>query len=293
MTLKTSKKFATIGTIGTTATCLALMLGLAGCDRVPRAPEFVDAQAALQEKSHMQLFSRDITQLLAQQSYPQQLQALQAQGKKINEDPALHDWAQDIAVHLIFQAERIYPFVKNWDWQLNVVSTPELNAWCMAGGKMALNTGLVEATQGNVNKVAAVLGHEIAHALLEHSRQNMSREALLYSSLWIAGKSFKVGTSRMNAIAHDVHLGLKPLNRQAEREADALGLELMARAGFDPVEGAEVWLDFQRGDMATSAKRLTGFLSDHPIDEERLQALSALALKLKRGAKPARKEAKL
>jgi predicted Zn-dependent protease len=97
----------------------------------------------------------------------------------------------------------------------------------------------------------------------------------------------------MNAIAHDVHLGLKPLNRQAEREADALGLELMARAGFDPVEGAEVWLDFQRGDMATSAKRLTGFLSDHPIDEERLQALSALALKLKRGAKPARKEAKL
>jgi predicted Zn-dependent protease len=200
----------------------------------------------------------------------------------------LLEWSQNIAVALIKQAERMYSHSQGWDWDLAVVGTGELNAWCMAGGKMALYTGLVDATQGNPHKVAAVLGHEIAHALLEHTRTGMSREALLSSSLWIASKSFKIGTGRMNAIAQDLHLGLKSMDRDAEREADALGLELMARAGFDPVEGAKVWLDFQRGEMGTGAKRLEGFLGDHPLDEERLQTLKALAEKLKRTEAPAK-----
>jgi predicted Zn-dependent protease len=168
------------------------------------------------------------------------------------------------------------------------VDTAELNAWCMAGGKMALYTGLVETTQANRHKVAAELGHEIAHALLEHTRTGMSREALLSSSLWIASKSFKIGADRMNAIAQDLHLGLKSMDRDAEREADALGLELMARAGFDPVEGARVWLDFQRGTMGTGAKRLVGFLGDHPLDEERLKTLQSLAEKLEKTKVPAK-----
>lgn len=267
---------------------LVLPWGLAACDRVSRAQEFVDAQMALREKSRLQLISRETAETLAQQAYPRQLKALAKTGKKINEDPQLVDWAEIIAVELIVQAERMYPHTKGWDWNMVVVSTDELNAWCMAGGKMALYTGLVDATQGNRHKVAAVLGHEIAHALLEHSRTGLSREALLSSSLWIASKSFKIGTARMNAIAEDVHLGLKSMDREAEREADALGLELMARSGFDPVEGAQVWRDFQRGEMGAGAKRLVGFLGDHPLDEERLATLQALAEKLKKAEKPAK-----
>ncbi|TXH89339.1 MAG: M48 family peptidase [Rhodoferax sp.] len=272
----------------TTAAVLALLLGLAGCDRVQRAQEFVDGQMALRDKSHIQLISREMALTTAVQAYPRQLRALADQGHPINADPELLEWSQNIAVALIQQAERMYPHSQGWDWDLAVVGTGELNAWCMAGGKMALYTGLVDATQGNPHKVAAVLGHEIAHALLEHTRTGMSREALLSSSLWIASKSFKIGTGRMNAIAQDLHLGLKSMDRDAEREADALGLELMARAGFDPVEGARVWLDFQRGEMGTGAKRLVGFLGDHPLDEERLQTLQALAEKLKRTEAPAK-----
>ena len=267
------------------------LLALSACDRVNRAQEYVDAQMALRDTSHMQLISREMSETLAAQAYPQQLQALSDAGKKINEDPKLLDWAENIAVELVIPAERMYPAVKDWKWQLNVVSTPELNAWCMAGGKMALYTGLVEATKGNQHKVAAVLGHEIAHALLEHSRTGMSRELLLSSSLWIASKSFKIGSARMNAIADNMHLGLKSMDREAEREADALGLELMARAGFDPVEGAKVWQDFQRGEMDSGTKRLVSFLSDHPMDEERLKTLLALAEKLKK-AEPSVKKVK-
>lgn len=271
--------------------CAGLLLGLAGCDRVQRTQEYVDAQTVMREKSHLQLISREMSEALAVQAYPQQLQAMADAGKKINEDPKLLDWAENIAVELVIPAERMYPAVKDWQWQLNLVSTPELNAWCMPGGKMALYTGLVDATKGNRHKVAAVLGHEIAHALLEHSRTSMSRELLLSSSLWIASKSFKIGSARMNAIADNMHLGLKSMDREAEREADALGLELMARAGFDPVEGAKVWQDFQRGELDTGTKRLVSFLSDHPMDEERLKTLLALAEKLKK-AEPSVKKGK-
>lgn len=272
------------------ATLVAAMLGgLGGCDRVQRAQEFVDEQMALRDKAHLQLVSREMTQKMAEQGYPQQLQALADAGKAINADPQLLDWAENIAVELVLQAERMYPHAKGWEWNLVLVSTDELNAWCMPGGKMALYTGLVEATQGNRHKVAAVLGHEIAHALLEHSRQALSREALLSSSLWIASKSFKIGTERMNIIAGDIQLGLRSMDREAEREADALGLELMARAGFDPVEGAQVWLDFQRAEMGAGAKRLVGFLGDHPLDSERLQTLAALAQRLKQTAPAARR----
>ena len=270
------------------AVAAAAVLGLGGCDRVQRAQEFVDGQMALRDKAHLQLISREMALTTAVQAYPRQLQAMADQGHKINQDPELLEWSQNIAVALIKQAERMYPHSQGWDWDLAVVGSDELNAWCMAGGKMALYTGLVQATEGNPHKVAAVLGHEIAHALLEHTRRSLSREALLSSSLWIASKSFKIGTARMNAIAEDVHLGLQSMDRDAEREADALGLELMARAGFDPVEGARVWLDFQREEMGTGAKRLVGFLGDHPLDEERLRTLQALAAKLKKAEVPAK-----
>lgn len=270
-------------TKGAQLVCAALALtALTGCDRVQRAAEFTDSAAAVQERSHLQLISRETAETVASMGYPKQLQAFSEAGKSINKDPVMVEWSHKIAGALIAQAVQMYPHTQGWDWKLAVVSTEELNAWCMAGGKMALYTGLVEATDGNAHKIAAVLGHEIAHALLEHSRRGLSREALLSSSLWIAGKSFKVGELRMAAISSDINLGLKSMARQEEREADVLGLELMARAGFDPAEGAQVWRDFQRQQQGTGIKRLEGFLGTHPLDEERLATLTALAQKLER-----------
>lgn len=282
----------TISPLVLAAIALPVLMGLSACDRVQRAQEFVDAQMALRDKTHLQLISREMSEALSEQGYPQNLQALERDGKTINEDPRLLEWAVNIALPIIDQAERVYPHAKGWGWQLVVVGTEELNAWCMPGGKMALYSGLVTATQGNRHKVAAVLGHEIAHALLEHSRQALSREALLMSSLWIASKSFKIGATRMGAIAEEIHMGMRSMDREAEREADALGLELMARAGFDPVEGAKVWRDLQRSELGGGAKRLAGFLGDHPLDEERLRTLTALAERLQKAGRVAKTGAK-
>ena len=265
------------------AAALALLsvAGLAGCDRVARAPEFADAQAVVRESSHLQLISRDITQALAAVQYPQALAEFQKKGQAVDQDPQLVALAMAITQRLVQQAVQMYPATQSWDWELHVISTDTLNAWCMAGGKMVMFRGLMAQVGQDPHKIAAVMGHEISHALLEHTRQSMTREMAVHSGLWTIAKSLKIGQARAAQIQSDLSLVMRPLERQHEREADALGLELMARAGFDPVQGSKVWLDMQKDYATAGARRLVGFLGDHPLDDERLATLTALAPRLK------------
>ena len=264
--------------------CVCALMTLAGCERAGRAQEFMDAQAVLRDKPHMQLVSRDMAQAIAAEAYPSTLQQEADKGHALDQDAAQLELARAVTRKLVAQAERMYPLSRGWEWELHVVNREDVNAWCMAGGKMAMFSGLIELVKGNPDKIAAVMGHEISHALLEHTRQGMSRDMLLSSGLWIMAKSLKVGAVRSNAIQQELHLALQPFNREAEREADALGLELMARAGFDPVEGSQIWRDMGHDTTNAGMQRLMAFMNDHPMSEERLATLTALAQKLKSGA---------
>lgn len=261
--------------------CACAVFTLAGCERAGRAQEFMDAHAALREQSHVHLISRDLTEAISAQVYPETLDQEARKGHPIDKDPEQLKQALHITGQLVAQAERMYPHSRGWEWDLHVIGRDEINAWCMAGGKMVMYSGLIKLVGGDPHKIAAVMGHEISHALLEHSRQSMSRDMLLSSGLWIAAKSLKVGAVRSEAIRHELHLALQPFNRQAERDADALGLELMARAGFDPVVGSQIWRDMKQKINNAGEKRLRAFMDDHPMSDERLAALTTLAQKLK------------
>jgi len=261
---------------------LCLLFSLTACDRMERAKDFLDDYATLGDKSHMQLVSREVTNTMAGQWYPAALQELAQKGHKLDEDPVTVNLVNDITIKIARQAIKMYPLSEHWDWQLHVATSDDVNAWCMAGGRMVVNTGLVSQVQGNPHKIAAAIGHEIAHALLEHTRQNLTRDLLLSSGLWIASKSLKVGAVRSEQIRQDMHVAFRPINREYEHEADALGLELMTRAGFDPVVGGQIWRDMDRQHDSVGAQRLAAFMSDHPMSAERLAALTALAEKLKK-----------
>jgi predicted Zn-dependent protease len=158
----------------------------------------------------------------------------------------------------------------------------------MPGGKMTLNTGLMALTRMDEHKLATVLGHEIAHALLEHGRASIGRSAVVLGTLQAMAQSFKMGQLRLNTLVEGMERVTLPLEREHEREADLLGMQLMTRAGYDPVRGASIWIDMKGDEPAPRlAQRLEPYVSSHPTSDERLTNLTEIARMLAPGG-PAR-----
>lgn len=229
------------------------------------------------------MLSREVTENLSISNYQQRVQALSSENKLDSasaDDIAL---LKSVADPIIEQAKRMYPHSRGWEWEYHLESSDGINAMCFAGGKILVLTGLLENTGRNRDKLALVLGHEVSHALLEHGRASLSRDWALFSGMWIVAKSFKMGMARFSVALEGMQTTLLPLNRGQERDADTLGLEIMARAGFDPHEGARVWEDFLaiRGSRTRADKSLEAFLSSHPADEDRLSKLAQLANKIR------------
>lgn len=173
---------------------------------------------------------------------------------------------------LIEQAGTFRPDTRNWKWEVSVITSKEVNAYCAAGGKMAIYTGLLEGLKLTDNEIAAVMGHEIAHALREHTREAMSEavaQQVGVSVLASLAGFGDVGTSLLSN-ATKVVVGL-PFSRAKEREADRIGLELMARAGYDPHQAVSLWRKMMSGGGSPPE-----LLSTHPDPESRIKDIEAL-----------------
>lgn len=172
------------------------------------------------------------------------------------------------------------PDAANWAWELTLINEPEtVNAHVMAGGKVTFYTGFVKQTSATDDELAAVMGHEIAHALREHTREKMSQSSALgvvrNVGLSILGASAATQQAAQAAqAAQQLALDL-PFSRAMESEADALGLELSARAGYNPRGAVTVWEK-----MAKLSKGGPAFLSTHPASQDRRDALEALQPKV-------------
>ncbi len=266
---------------------LSLTLLLSGCDRMERAPAYQDGLALGADTARPHLLSRSMGEAISDETYPTKLQKMADDGLAVDADPKQVQLVLDVTARLVDVAEKIYPYSKQWQWDVHVVTTDEVNAWCMAGGKMAVYTGLLNAVQHHPDRLAAVMGHEIAHALLEHGRKGMGRDLMLSSGLWIASKSLKIGAQRSDQIAEDLRLAFQPFQREQEREADQLGMELLARAGFDVDIGSRIWQDMGRRIDNAGARRLVSFYASHPLDDERLAHMAQVAAQIKQvGIKP-------
>ena len=177
-----------------------------------------------------------------------------------------------ITQRLIPHTAAFRPDAAKWPWEVHVVSIDEVNAWCMPGGKMAIYTGLIEKLQATDDEIAAVMGHEISHALREHSRERASRQMGTQMAVGIAGALFGIGDlgQSLGNVVADVTLN-KPNSRTQEVEADRIGVELAARAGFDPRAAITLWEKMQKAGGGQPPQ----FLSTHPSHENRISDLRA------------------
>jgi predicted Zn-dependent protease len=242
---------------------------LAGCQTVQTTQS---GTVGVERKQVMMLSATEVNRA-ADQAYQQ---TIQQAGKKaaLNRNAAQVARVRAIANRLIPASSAFRADASGWRWEVNVISSNELNAWCMPGGKIAVYTGLMERLKLTDDELAAVMGHEIAHALREHGRerasQQMAQEAVVGIGAALLGLG-DIGTSLVSVVA-DVTVGL-PYSREFEREADRIGVELAARAGYDPRSAVSLWQKMTQA----SAGGPPQFLSTHPAPENRIRDLQGYA----------------
>jgi predicted Zn-dependent protease len=186
---------------------------------------------------------------------------------------------------LRYIAQRIVPFApecneraREWRWEVNLLGSKQLNAFCMPGGKIAFFHGLLAQLQLSDDEVAVIMGHEVAHALLEHARERMAKST--GTQILLRGGAALLGLGSLGDVAAQYGSQLLSLtfSRQDESEADALGLVLSTRAGYDPAAGVTLW---QKMSAASGGRAPPQWLSTHPAGETRIrdiqQRLPALA----------------
>jgi predicted Zn-dependent protease len=219
------------------------------------------------------IVSEDAAIAASKQAYTEMLEPYAQQGK-IDNDAALKDRVYRITGRLIAQAIKMRPETEDWVWRIKIIDDPDtVNAWAMAGGKMALYTGLVEKLQATDDELAQVLGHEIAHALAKHSAEKMS--VAMASSIGVAAVGVLSDNNKLAlpgaALAAALAVQM-PNSRAAESEADQIGIELAAKAGYDPQAAITLW----RKMANVGGKGPPEFLSTHPAPENREKKLAAL-----------------
>lgn len=168
-------------------------------------------------------------------------------------------------------------FLNGYEWEFNLIENDALNAWCMPGGKVAFYTGIMPVC-ANENGVAVVMGHEVTHAIAEHSAQRVT-QSMIAQGLQVAG-NIALSDSKYRNVFNQLYpmgatVGILAYSRQAELEADRIGLRLMAMAGYDPREAPHFWQRMQSKAQASGQKAPPEFLSTHPNPGRRIAQLEA------------------
>ena len=200
-----------------------------------------------------------------------------AQAQKQNaldRDPATVERVKRIASRLIPATGALRPDAPGWKWEMHVLSSKEVNAWCMPGGKIAVYTGLIDQVKPTDDELAAVMGHEIGHALREHGRERASEQMVESLGVQVLGALTGVNVDLAQTIA-DVTISL-PHSRTQETEADRIGVELGARAGYDPRQSVTLWEKMQQ----LGGGHPPQFLSTHPSTESRIADLRQFSEKV-------------
>jgi predicted Zn-dependent protease len=224
-------------------------------------------------RRQLMLVSEDMAISSSAEAYVQEVGRLKQEGKLSN-DRALIRRVNDITGRLVAQAVAMRPDSAGWKWSVAVIDDPEtVNAWCMAGGRMAIYTGLIGKIDPTDDEIAQVMGHEIGHALANHTAEKMS--VAMASSLGVMAVGVAAdnsGAAMAGAAAAAALAVTMPNSRAAETEADRIGIELAAKAGYDPAAAVTLW----RKMNALPGGKPPQFLSTHPNPANREKALAAL-----------------
>jgi predicted Zn-dependent protease len=210
----------------------------------------------------------------SEQAYAQLMGQARQKGA-LNADAQLTQRVRAIAQRMIPTTAAFRPDAPAWKWEVNVLQSDQLNAWCMPGGKIAFYSGIITRLQLTDGEVAAIMGHEIAHALREHARERASEQQAAGLVIGVGAALLGVGSigSDLGQMAYKVAVGM-PNSRAHETEADRIGVELAARAGYDPRAAIVLW---QKMAKASGGGGSPQFLSTHPSAETRQQDLAVYA----------------
>jgi len=220
----------------------------------------------------------------AAEAYEAELKAARDKGV-LNTDKAQLARVTTIARRIVGATSTFRSDAAAWNWQFNVQKTKDLNAYCMPGGRIMVYSGLIDSLDLSDAELATVLAHEVAHALREHTRERVSRayaqQLVLSGAAAVTGVS--EGAANIANMVAEVTFQL-PFSREQESEADQIGLELMARAGYDPRAAVTLWNKMSAAASSGQPK----FLSTHPAPKERIKDIEknlprVLPLYAKRG----------
>ena len=246
----------------------ALLVGLAAAGLPAWAREGVDVG---KQSNFTKLVSAQQVERAASQQYLQlQQQAAQKRALAPDDHPQLirlRAIAQRIIPHTYEWNER----ARQWKWEVNLIGSKQINAFCMPGGKIAFYYGILQQLQLNDDEVAMIMGHEAAHALREHAREQMGKNAATSLGTSVVSALLGLGSTGDALLRESGKLLSLTFSREDELEADLVGLELAARAGYDPGAGVTLWQKM----AAASKGSPPEFLSTHPSGPTRIRDIEA------------------
>jgi predicted Zn-dependent protease len=224
-------------------------------------------------RQQLLLVSSEEMNQMANQAYSE-LKAEAQKQDKLNKNAALTNRVRAIANRLEPQTSVFRADAPGWNWEVNVLDSEQLNAFCMPGGKIMFYSGLIQALDLSDDEIAVVMGHEIAHALREHSREQMSQALAAQTAIGVGAALLGLGrgSADLAATGYQALLATK-FSRNDESEADRIGLELSARAGYDPRAGVTLWQKMMRANEGAAPPEL---LSSHPASANRVREIEAL-----------------
>jgi Zn-dependent protease with chaperone function len=178
-------------------------------------------------------------------------------------------------------AQKLIPFAapwndraKSWRWEVNLIASKQINAFCMPGGKIAFYTGILDTLKLSTDEAAMIMGHEMAHALREHARERVAKSQATSMGLSIGARLLGLGDLGDVAANLGTQLLTLKFSRDDETEADLVGLELAARGAYDPQAGVTLWQKMGKASGGSGGPGLN-FLSTHPSGPDRIEALQA------------------
>ena len=251
-----------------------LMLALMSLPPLAQAQAQADGAAGVdvgRNSAFSKLVPADAVEQAADQQYDQMMQQAAAQ-------KALGGNTHPQVLRLRAIANRIIPFAvawnpraRDWQWEVNLIGGQQINAFCMPGGKIAFYSGILSKLQLSDDEVAMVMGHEIAHALREHARARMGKNAATGIGASLLSQMFGLGDIGQTLTRYGAQLLTLQFSRSDESEADLVGMEIAARAGYNPRAAITLWQK-----MATAGRGAPPqWLSTHPSGNTRIRDIES------------------